>query len=234
MENDSRFLNVPCSCGGNNENCYKCGGWGYIDRISTGRQSQPASGSGSEGRHQDVARAVSVSTRSKFSDKHIRRCPLCKQLVDNLMEHLQKRHGTSTQRTQCEYCHALVRHMARHLKKAHPLKSPRPTSLEVPARSAVSHSSTPELVRCEHCPAMVRHMARHLRKVHRLTALSQSSVMPLDSANAGQSTDPRYGVRYGIDERVLDATRECSASYRDHGQFGSFPSYDNYDEESSA
>src|SRR5215471_18279764 len=25
---------VHCSCGGFNENCYKCAGWGYIDSIS--------------------------------------------------------------------------------------------------------------------------------------------------------------------------------------------------------
>ncbi|WP_392562525.1 hypothetical protein RHO12_03315 [Orbus sturtevantii] len=33
----SELLKKPCSCGGNNPNCYICGGWGYIDSVSESR-----------------------------------------------------------------------------------------------------------------------------------------------------------------------------------------------------
>lgn len=35
----SDLLKKPCSCGGNNPNCYMCGGWGYIDSVSESRIS---------------------------------------------------------------------------------------------------------------------------------------------------------------------------------------------------
>ena len=31
------MLNKPCSCGGSNPSCSRCGGWGYIDEISNSR-----------------------------------------------------------------------------------------------------------------------------------------------------------------------------------------------------
>lgn len=34
----SDLLKKPCSCKGNNPNCFKCGGWGYIDSVAESRK----------------------------------------------------------------------------------------------------------------------------------------------------------------------------------------------------
>ena len=37
MNNDSAVHQIECTCHGSNPNCFKCGGWGYIDSVSANR-----------------------------------------------------------------------------------------------------------------------------------------------------------------------------------------------------
>jgi len=184
------YLKTPCSCGGTNENCYKCGGWGYIDPVGQGRRSLFPNGLGSAWTSQQVPERVSSSPTNRPPERRIQRCPICKGWVDDLMGHISKQHHQpGFQRVQCEHCRAMVRQM---------------------------------------------HMARHLRKVHHLTIPIASSLMPSATGTVGQSVRQQFDIRHSINESAFDATREYPASYRDHGQFGSFPSHDDFDEESKA
>lgn len=54
------FFKRPCSCGGGNENCFRCGGWGYIDSISEGRALDGALVAGGELRKNKLKNKVSA------------------------------------------------------------------------------------------------------------------------------------------------------------------------------
>lgn len=61
------YITVPCSCGGSNPGCFKCGGWGYLDHIGN-----------------------AVHGRSLPS---LGKCPICSQACKKLEEHMQRVHG---------------------------------------------------------------------------------------------------------------------------------------------
>lgn len=42
----NEFMRQPCTCAGSNENCFRCGGWGYIDRIGESQFTPVATGIG--------------------------------------------------------------------------------------------------------------------------------------------------------------------------------------------
>lgn len=232
MTTGGGYLKTPCSCGGSNENCYKCGGWGYLDAIGEGRRSPPANGFGSGPAYQGVRKRATSSPTRKSSAIRIQWCPICKDWVGDLMGHIAKQHRRAAPLVQCEHCKAMVRNIARHLMNAHHLTGSAPGSAMPLATAA--NPLTKKRVRCEHCKAlvMVRHMPRHLRKVHHLP--SPGSATPPAVVTPRQSGTQNSDIRHGINESVFDGTKDYSTSYRDHGQFGSFPCHDDYDDESSA
>jgi hypothetical protein len=67
-------LPVACGCRGGNPNCFRCGGWGYLDSIGKARASP-----GSDGAAFSTPRA-----------KRRKRCPNCGAMVGRLGKHLKK------------------------------------------------------------------------------------------------------------------------------------------------
>jgi uncharacterized C2H2 Zn-finger protein len=136
-EPSSAFLRTPCSCGGTNENCFKCGGWGYIDAIGVGRSTPVAKGFGRENTYEARFEGRLKNPLTTGSPMH--RCPICGITVKRLARHLAKAHpaqcddrfvsppsvstvsATSHALTQCAHCSSMVRadHMARHVKRVH-------------------------------------------------------------------------------------------------------------------
>lgn len=178
------FLRQQCSCGGNNPNCYKCGGWGYIDRIGQGRASDGPAGTPS-------------SSRSR------RKSPKPARVSPTLVR--------------CPHCGMTVRRIDKHLKKVH---------------GAQASEVTPQagLVKCPHCPSFVREdrLNRHFQRVH------QGPVFPAPSHFVGsRATESSSGHKADAAQPSLDATRDYAHSFRDHGQFGSHPSHDDFDDESA-
>jgi hypothetical protein len=49
-----------------------------------------------------------------------------------------------------------------------------------------------------------------------------------------QNPYPVSELKYAQGNRNLDGAKDSDKSFRDHGQFGSFPSHDDYDEESKS
>ena len=113
---------------GSNESCFKCGGWGYLDRIGDGRSTP-------------VAHGVGPQTHGRVRPhKALRQCPICEAGVRSLSKHLRKVHGevsvsTPTQQPtpaerkprmcQCSFCASEVREdrMGTHLARVHSLPS---------------------------------------------------------------------------------------------------------------
>jgi hypothetical protein len=101
------YLTVACPCGGQNESCFRRGGWGYIDPIGKGRAAPPDFVAESDprrgGRHRGVrksaikvgsnkanpARASSISRRPLFA------CARCGAEVRDLQKHWSKAHSAS-------------------------------------------------------------------------------------------------------------------------------------------
>lgn len=111
------FLTTPCSCGGANENCFKCGGWGFIDKIGLGRGTPTLHGIGSQfvpAQHNTPKRTRGSSALQMFQ------CPHCSVKVPKLQKHINKIHGSgikpalistpkSKEMVKCDQCISWVR-----------------------------------------------------------------------------------------------------------------------------
>lgn len=180
----SSFLRKECSCGGSNPSCYKCGGWGYIDKISQGRASPGPAG-------------------TPGSSRGRRRAPKNSAVKPTLVK--------------CPQCGAMVGRLAKHLKKVHSFKE----------------GGTPQhagLVKCPNCSSHVKQsrLKSHIQRVHGTRVPVCSSAR----SRAG-SSELTTGYQADAEQRSFDATRDYARSFRDHGQFGSHPSHDGFDDEST-
>lgn len=115
----SKFLRQPCSCLGSNENCFKCGGWGYIDDISKGR-SMPTAHGGEVGQKSSFSAqgARQVSQSLPMPSKKIRTifvkpislkfgptlkpkpttiCSICGVVVTKIKKHMSRVHSEEKQ-----------------------------------------------------------------------------------------------------------------------------------------
>jgi hypothetical protein len=86
------LLTSPCSCGGANESCFKCGGWGYIDKIGIGRATPIAHGVGTS---LGLSRSKSPKTTQRPLPQNLIQCPKCPLRVRKLRKHLTKVHAIS-------------------------------------------------------------------------------------------------------------------------------------------
>lgn len=84
-----QFLSTPCMCGGENESCFRCGGWGYIDSIGKGRAAPEDFVAG--GTIAPSKPRTGKVSRPKQS-KPLKTCPHCGAQVLRLQKHLLKSH----------------------------------------------------------------------------------------------------------------------------------------------
>lgn len=106
------FFRQPCSCGGLNENCYRCGGWGYVDQIGEGlgegvhafRESLPVTcpichcqiKKSDFRRHLNIYHGERDVASAKSSSPHpVTTCPVCRCTIrtSKLDRHLRRIHG---------------------------------------------------------------------------------------------------------------------------------------------
>jgi hypothetical protein len=132
----SKFLKVPCSCSGNNPNCFKCGGWGYIDAIGEGRAS-----AGPTGSPRRVGGGGGFTTTRRASGQ-LHRCLECGAAVRRIARHMRNVHGQSSV-------------IPATAKPSVPPK----TELSIPAKR-------PRLELCPLCTLRVRRLDIHLAKNH--------------------------------------------------------------------
>lgn len=200
------FLRQPCSCQGNNENCFKCGGWGYIDKIGAGRATPVAHG---------VDGTVPSSVRSRRRDG---------------LSMSASRPSSSRAVYVCEICKARVTRISRHLRRAHGEIEAVPATTQVTDHAKIGKV----LTSCPHCAAMVRRdrMKSHILRVHQISDIDHASVQKRRSGAQSEARVLGNEIDNERSQRALDATRDYYAAYRDHGQFGSHPSHDGFDDES--
>lgn len=153
----------------------------------------------------------------------------------------------------CPFCKKAVIHLARHVTKVHDKSPAAPASRpqRITAASHDTHSnpadspvSRPRVARshktqpCPVCGASVRtdRLERHKARVHKQANFQKRIPKPSTNRPSGKSkSSPAIGpcvIESSPPERRLDAGRDYFAAYRDNGRYGSYPSHDDYGDES--
>ena len=124
-------------------------------------------------------------------------------------------------RPECPYCHKSVKvTLQAHIRGAHPEKASQSTTVAKPNTCRI----------CGIIAESALVLQVHNERAHGITNnLSRQQSRPLSS---GTATSPDTSSEN--DRRQRDASHGWGGSFRDHGQFGSHPSFDSMDDESSA
>ena len=222
-------MSRSCVCGGSNENCRFCGGSGMLpDRLGAAldetlhrmEEVQIHAGSGK-------VRPKLVSHRSKG-----------KRVTPRVPDQPRTKRTPIRQLANCVICpqgcgaQLNPRRIERHLRKVHAIRTPSPHQMK---NLAPTRPTPMKLERkyesCSVCRVRVRtdRMTRHMRKVHnaRQSGL-RATVVSSSNNRAGKSTSLVAPI-----DKNLDATKLYAHSYREQGRFGSHPSHDGFDDESS-
>lgn len=236
-------MSRPCVCGGSNENCRYCNGLGTIRDhladalVSHARRTDP--GKHEEAYHvsSDIGRFLRLRkpiARLLGAKRHLVPCPFTGCVAQLRPDNIEK-----------------------HLKKAH--SKPRsialnPTEIVKAAeiRTERQHQAVQRLVPCpvSGCSAKLnpKHLERHIRKAHPKRLFKRAATVPLRTGSVETHAasvarhlattsipdgTPRGSSYAQPAEKNLDATKGYAHAYRENGRFGSHPSHDGYDDESS-
>lgn len=207
----SHHLTTPCSCSGNNENCFRCGGWGYIDVIGKGRSSTGQAGTASP---QTIAQSTN---RRRAKAEKASASPKKQRLL-----------------LLCPICGASVRRLAKHTTKVHGfIGPPKPPPPPQPKPQFV------DCQKCK-CQLRENKLARHMNIVHGAAKLArgapkehrQNAALPLTPKSPHRREKLGTVSTVVNPDKQLDATRRYAHPYREQGKFGSHPSHDSFDDES--
>jgi len=203
---------TECTCRGGNPNCYRCGGWGLLDRIGEGRAS-----AGPAGARKQPATKPNRSRVKKKPNANVRERP------------------TVLTTQQCPRCGCAVKKLSRHIAKVHFDGNPN-----------VAHKMSPdEATSCPICGVPVKkiRLVKHLARVHNSNLKPTiGSAIPHEAklvrnqprTNSTGKTDNSATTCAENEHCSPDASRHYANNFRDHGQFGSFPSHDDYSDESTS
>lgn len=253
----------PCSCGGDNPSCFRCWGTGMVESpVSDSRDVAP--GQKAWGSWQlDSNATQSRSRRSKpyavcphcgVEVRHIARhvakvhavgkvFPVADPDTDTRTVDTLRRDPPQRQRklqvqslTTCPVCGVSVKSMQKHARKTgHTLSGPFAKQAPQPSlRSPRIVQLRNGTLKCGQCLATFPNAIQldsHMVSTHGKRA-----------TKTAVSEDPRTGGRpekrsrdsIPSTERNLDAKYGWGGTFRDHGQFGSYPLHDSMDDESSA
>lgn len=255
---------VPCACGGENANCFRCWGTGMVEALSV-----PPDGEylGTHLAKQEALRALSP-------------CPECGVTVMGLSAHLQFAHGPQPKNEKkkartnkgtksyqvvlvatrpkperkklqspadvdptlhfCVVCGVAIRSLTKHFNRTgHSPAGGSPK--EAVRRASGPVRGTPNLLKCPRCRAQfpnATQLASHVVGSHGLKAFREWCAQTT-SQSRPRIVPPKAGrdstaLVNANQEQQLDAKRYWGHSFRDHGQFGSYPSHDDMSDESSA
>jgi RNA recognition motif-containing protein len=120
--------------------------------------------------------------------------------------------GTTVRTSVTPIRRGIVKKLSRHAKKAHLRKSRRKRTARVATLAALVSRSAQQVSGTQHGS----------NKKQSARATGSTTV---------QIPETRY--QSDKDKRRLDATRDYAHSFRDHGQFGSHPSHDRFDDDAN-
>jgi hypothetical protein len=185
---------IPCSCGGENPNCFKCDGTGMVASAA-----------------QQLGRPHPPPGQIPLQKKRARRS-----------------RGQSLRAKSARPAGAALPSFAAPRKKKPQAAAPRIARV---------------LVVCPECGASVRQLKKHYEKAHspaaasrRLAVLRDSRSSPPSAKSHKQDTARQSVGQWPAldDPRDLDAKHGWGGSFRDNGQFGSYPSHDDMGDESTS
>ena len=244
----AEWVRPRCRCNGENENCYICGGKGWInpgdltDSVVKYGSSRAGRGRRNKSRRrrsveqvapQKTSPAPNLATRSGSEPPAT---------------------GTPAQRTstpttlklgRCSFCKSIVEvgRWARHKRqcvKAASKGTQRPKQSTTAARLP-NQNSTPrsaggnrrDMGTCPSCGTAVRadRLARHLKRCPRAPRVAKERAAPVTSSPNPKPLGP--DPRATKAERRMDATREFPHFARERGRFGSPSGYDGFDDDSN-
>jgi len=133
-----------CSCNGENKNCPKCDGRGYLHPEGETKifNPPPPSFSNKENKAiqspikrkatQEPAKPVEIRTYHLYYGYDVCPCPLCSKVVDNISTQIKVKHI-------CDYCHKEVGNIQQHIAEEHT---------------------------CPHCKKKKKNIKAHIKAVH--------------------------------------------------------------------
>lgn len=256
---------VPCSCGGENPNCFKCWGTGMVES----KLSPPKT--------KEAYRGARVATEMDRLPKIA--CPRCGKSVRGLEAHLRDVHGQASSNNKptlsgcanshgslvgpkanprpkqklglpafvyaklsvCSVCGAVVKNLSRHFNEAGHKPAPDTLADATPPSVARLSKGPSTLMACPKCNARFPNktqLSSHVLGTHGRKAFFQLNFddsRQWKNGGRGAAVGPTTNVGTQVDQGPsLDAKKHWGHSFRDHGQFGSYPSHDDMDDESSA
>lgn len=240
---------TPCSCGGNNENCFRCGGLGFYgqnasqkDRVflpvakhvgnSHKKAEKPQHKLQNPNRINDSKKPHKApQSRDRIS------CGICNQLfltTSLLSLHHSERHMCSIKvqiKRKIEGDTRITRAKAVNRKDAFPSSSKvicatcgkrLKSETGVAAHRAAVHASEPLHLK------ILRDQKRHAKPM---------SDLPLGSTNAARTRPTYHQIPSSVaiaSESKLDGSRDYYKNYRESGKLGSHASHDAYGDEDFA
>ena len=204
---------APCTCRGENSNCYKCFGTGMVpsSRRTNNIQTSARSANGAQNRR--------VKPKPQV---YCGKCmvPIAKGQVHKCMK-LEQSAVPKFRRPVCSYCNKSVKvNLQAHIRGAHPGKVLLAATIVKPNTCSICRivAETPLVLRVHKERAHGIFTEKHLQQQPPLVGSNKGGPDTLDD-NERSQRDGSYG---------------WGGSFRDHGQFGSHPSFDPMDDESSA
>lgn len=266
---------TPCSCGGNNPNCFRCWGTGMVEPVtlpdagpkeeSSKRRKRPSSQFGAIQRP-----SISLGQPQKLTTI----CPLCRSSVQHLERHMAKAHAAARPLTPevtdkqfvlasgalahlilrpfkskktdaqqgegktptfhiCPICAVQVKSLEKHAKKTGHGPMPALVDRAVVRSKALLKQHTSATFKCPHCRANfpnATQQASHVAGSHGKRAFQNLGYQARSTNLKAPDENPPSTVIERSSN--MDAKHGWGGSFRDNGQFGSYPSHDGMDDES--
>lgn len=211
ITNNDVFFRNPCSCEGNNENCFKCGGWGYLDNI--GNQK----------------------SLIKKKDDTIGVCKVSKSIFGISTQERNKKIKAPKAKNSCPRCGILIGSLHKHIEKFHANETVEESRLKA-LQKTLTEIQSRALIKCPKCSSMIRanRLQKHLEKAHSQRLERNPRTSSQSSSKDQQPSNTKSALESNLQTKKLDGTRDYYAAYRERGQFGSHPSHDDYSEESES
>lgn len=196
--------NKSCTCGGNNEKCYKCFGSGFVSIDPP----EPKSGVliNKIQKNQDDFKSKNSKSKKNSNPKiTVYKIPEEKTILAKPI--LSPRDIFRNTNTKCPECGCVVgkNKLISHLRKIHN-KKPLPAAFHIFADG---------------------------KRVWRVGDVSKSSTIKKDNNSLTKSDQLANSIKHKWTESNLDGSRDNYNNYRENGsQLGSHPSHDDYGDES--
>lgn len=260
----------PCTCGGENPNCFRCDGTGmvstpYLPTRSDGKVHVDKDHPPKESPQSDTDKMHFPSDRNGSGEHTKYQCRHCLDTyrsLDAFLLHLSEDHkitGRKPSKPRKSRAEKAERRKQQKLtKKAQPrsARKPQPSQPAKGSESSTTPTKAKDPIRNDQLSSALAEAFPHIAQPTPPTnsraksdarqarpSNSNSKKKRINKRNAQRAVktknEPRSKLLPGYDnrssgshEREMDATYRAGSFARDHGQFGSAPSYDRMDDES--